>query len=268
MKSIIIGSGGSIPTPRPFCQCELCKKARKEGLPYKRNSSSFFIEDIKTLFDCPEDIGDSLNSRDIKQVNNLFITHWHPDHTFGLRPLLESNYNFIKEEVENQIQIYIPKKVWKTLQDKYPTIKYMTEIMKFGKIILIEEGDVLTFGNVQIKPIGYQGKNSDIYAYLIEENNNKLLYSPCDTIDFDNYKNFSNLDVWVTECGMFTGYDKEISFSELLRRINEIKPKKTIITHIEEVELKIVGWNKLKELEEENKQMNIKFAEDGMNIEL
>ena len=83
MELIILGSGGAIPTPRPFCQCIICKKARKLGEPYKRNSSSLFIQDINTVIDCGEDISDSLNRRDVKKIDNLFITHWHPDHTFG-----------------------------------------------------------------------------------------------------------------------------------------------------------------------------------------
>lgn len=268
MKTIILGSGGAIPTPRPLCQCNLCVKARKEGSPYKRNSSSFYIEDIKTLIDCPEDISDSLNSNDIKEVKNLFITHWHPDHTFGLRLLLESGFDFNEDKVVNQINIYIPKSVWKTLKEKYPTIHYMIDVKKFGKIIFIEEGDILEFNNITIKPIGYKGVASDNYAYLIEENNKKLLYSSCDTIDFKQYSKFKDVDIWVTECGMFTDYESEISFDCLIDRIKKIKPKKTILIHIEEEELKVATWSILEKLENKNKDLNLKFSIDGMKIAL
>ena len=88
MKLTILGSGGAMPTPRPYCQCAICKKARKFGEPFKRNSSSIFINEINTVIDCGEDIADSLNRRNVKKVDNLFITHSHPDHTFGLRHLL------------------------------------------------------------------------------------------------------------------------------------------------------------------------------------
>ena len=49
-----------------------CKKARKLEEPYKRNGSSLFIKDINGVIDCGEDIGDSLNRRNIKQIDNLF----------------------------------------------------------------------------------------------------------------------------------------------------------------------------------------------------
>ena len=77
MKFKILGSGGAMPVPRPFCQCELCSLARKNK-KYRRNSCSAFIEEIRTLIDCPEDIGNSLNTENIKQIDNMFITHWHP----------------------------------------------------------------------------------------------------------------------------------------------------------------------------------------------
>jgi phosphoribosyl 1,2-cyclic phosphate phosphodiesterase len=93
VKLTITGSGGATPTPKTFCRCSVCRKARAEGEPYKRNSSSLFVEDVFALVDCGEDIGDSLSRRNILRVDSLFITHWHPDHTFGLRPLLEAYYD-------------------------------------------------------------------------------------------------------------------------------------------------------------------------------
>ena len=80
-----------MPTPRPLCDCGVCERARKEGAPYIRNSSSLYLEEINTVIDAPEDIGSSLNRENITGVENVFITHWHPDHTFGLRVILEAN---------------------------------------------------------------------------------------------------------------------------------------------------------------------------------
>ena len=268
MKCKIIGSGGAIPTPRLFCECEICKKARIVGHPYKRNCSSFYIESINTLIDCPEDINDSLNAKNATRVDNLFITHWHPDHTFGLRLLLEANYDFIKEKVKKKIKIYIPTNVYNTLKEKYPTIRYMAEVIKLCNIIHIEDGNVIQIKNIKIKVVGYSGKNSETYAYLIEKDNKRLLYSPCDTISFKNYYNFKNIDVWVTECGMFSNYEKEISFKELINRIKKIKPKKIILTHIEEEELRILGWKHMKFLKDKYNDINFEFAEDGLEIDM
>jgi len=269
MKFKILGSGGAMPIPRLFCQCKLCSLARKNS-KYKRNSCSAFVEDINTLIDCPEDIGNSLNRENIKQVDNLFITHWHPDHTFGLRVLLEANFDFIENKPLKCVNIYIAKKVYETLKDKYPLIDYYSNVIKVAKIKFIEDGDKIKLNGITINVVGYNGKNSDWYAFLFEKNNKKLLYSPCDTLHFNNYSKFRNIDLWITECGIFS-HDKvksEISFPDLIKRLKEISPKKTILVHIEEIELQRWGLDHLKELKEEHKDLKFEFAHDGLTLEL
>lgn len=269
MKFRILGSGGAMPVPRPFCQCKLCNLARKNN-KYKRNSCSAFIEDINTLIDCPEDIGNSLNRENIKQVDNLFITHWHPDHTFGLRVVLEAIYNFLDRKAEHLINIYIGKKVYKTLEKNFPAIQYYVHTLNVAKINFIEDGDDIKFKDILVNVVGYNGKNSDWYAFLFEKNNKKLLYSSCDTLHFNNYPGYKNIDLWVTECGIFS-HDKvktELSFPDLIKRLKELNPKKVVLVHIEEIELRRWGLDYLKKLKEEHKDINFEFAYDSLVLEL
>jgi len=268
MKLTILGSGGAIPTPRPFCQCIICRKARKLGEPYKRNSSSLFIQDINGVIDCGEDIADSLNKRNIQKIDNLFITHWHPDHTFGLRPILQANLDFEKDKPYKKINLYVPKKTFETLKEKISAIDYFINVQKLVVLHLVDDGDKIKIGDMKISVVGYKGKQSDIYAYLIESKGKKVLYAPCDTISFDNYKNFSNLDLLINECGLFSGDKTEISFSALMERIREIKPKKTIITHIEEIELNEFGEKHFEKSKKQYPDVNFDFAYDGMKIKI
>jgi phosphoribosyl 1,2-cyclic phosphate phosphodiesterase len=266
MKLLFLGTGGAMPTPRPYCQCDTCKKARKFGKPYKRNSSSLFIKEINTVIDCGEDIADSINRENLKKVDNLFITHWHPDHTFGLRAILEANYNFRKKKADRAINLYIPKKVYKQLQKMFPAIDYYINVQNTAKLHLIEDKDKLRFGKISISVVGYNGKNSDTYAYLLEESNKKVLYSPCDTISFKNYINHKYLDLLITECGLFSKLDSEISFEEIIKRIRMIKPKKVIFTHIEEIEVKIWKEKYFLEQKKKYKDINFDYARDGQTI--
>lgn len=269
MKFKILGSGGAMPVPRPFCQCKLCTLAR-ENNKYKRNSCSAFIEDINTLIDCPEDIGDSLNRENIKQVDNLFITHWHPDHTFGLRVILEAIYNFLDRKVEHLINIYIGKKVYKTLEKNFPAIKYYVNTLNVAKINFIEDGDKIRFKDIFLSIVGYNGKKSDWYAFLFEKNGKKLLYSPCDTLHFNKYSKFKDMDIWVTECGIFS-HDKvktELSFPDLIKRLKELRPKQTFLVHIEEIELNRWSTQFLDELKQKYRAVNFEFTYDGRVIQL
>lgn len=268
MRLTILGSGGATTTPRPYCQCKICRKARKLGEPFKRNSTSIFINEIDTVIDCGEDIADSLNRRDIRKVDNLFITHWHPDHTFGLRPLLESYYNFRTGKADRVVNVYVSEKVFKTLKQRFPVIEYYLNVQKTGVLHLIEDGVKITIRDVSITAVGYRGKGSDVYAYLLESNGKKVLYAPCDTINFDNYKNFKNLDLLINECGLFSNIPSEISFDALMNRLREIKPKRTILTHIEEIEANIWGEKHFYKMKKQYSDIDFEFAYDGMEIEI
>ena len=266
MKLTILGSWGAMPIPRPYCQCTICKKARKFGEPFRRNSSSIFINKINTVIDCGEDIWDSLNRRNIQQVDNLFITHWHPDHTFGLRLILESNYNFRTNKADSAINIYIPKKVFDDIKQKFPVIEYYINVQKTCILHLIEDDDKIKIDDISITAVGYKGKWSDIYAYLLENKGKSVLYASCDTIGFDNYKNFKNLDLLINECWLFSDISSEISFDALMQRLREIVPKKTLITHIEEIEVNIWWAKHFQNTKKQYSDVNFDFVYDGMEI--
>jgi phosphoribosyl 1,2-cyclic phosphate phosphodiesterase len=268
MRLTIVGSGGATSTPRPFYECSICERARREGEPYKRNSSSLFVEEALMLVDCPEDIADSLNRRRIMRVDNLFITHWHPDHTFGLRPLLEANFNFLENKAGRQICVYMPTTVFRDLMERYPSISYFADHLKVAKICDIEHSQSVQVGKVNITAIGYTGKDSKTFAYLLEKDNKKALYAPCDTISFE--QKIFDLDLLINECGVFS-YDKikdEISFPTLIQRLRLLKPKRTVLTHIEEIEVNAWGWHHLDRMRKQYSDINFDFAYDGMKIQV
>lgn len=253
--------------PRPLCNCAVCSRARKKGGKYKRNNSSLFIEDKNILIDCGEDIADSLNRNCVSKVDNLFITHWHPDHAFGLRVLLESGYNFRIPRADKIIGVYIPKKVFEDLKVKFPVVEYLLNFQKTGNLHLIDDGDELKFGNLVIEAVGYNGVGSDHYAYLIKENGKRVLYAPCDTIGFNTYGQVLDLDLLIHECGMFFEHKTEIKFPDLIARLRANRPVKTIFTHIEEIELRLYDKN-FKKARKDYSDVKFDFAFDGMKIKI
>lgn len=270
MKLIILGSGGNLPTPRPFCECEICTHAKSNNSPYKRNSSCMFIEDIETLIDVPEDIANSLIKQNVKNVKRLFITHWHPDHVFGLRVLLQSKYDFFKKESKEKIKIYTGKTIYEKIKKIFPSIEYHEQILKNCEIIFLEDEDEILFEqNISITAIDYKNEEQDHYAYLIKqtkETTKKAIYIPCDTIDWK--RKIPEVDLLINECGIVTPYETEISFDDLMKRLKEQNIKRTILTHIEEVDFTNHGIKKFKELKEKYKDINFEFGYDGQIIKL
>ncbi|MCK4483071.1 hypothetical protein KAU55_07560, partial [Candidatus Bathyarchaeota archaeon] len=121
MQLAILGSGGSTTVPRPGCQCRVCTEARTRGIPYARSGPSMFILDVNLLFDTPEEISSQLNRNRINMINYVFYTHWHPDHTLGMR-IVERMYKFWLgmfvrgEKPRNKVKVCALRKVMEDLK--------------------------------------------------------------------------------------------------------------------------------------------------------
>lgn len=169
---------------------------------------------------------------------------------------------------DHPIDIYIPKKSYEILMEKFAAIDYFVNVQKAGTLHLVDDGDSFQIGDIKISVVGYKGKGSDTCAYLIEHKGKKAIYSPCDTISFEQHKKFNDLDLLITECGAFSYVPDEISFKDMINRCREIKPKKTIITHIEEIELNTWGEKHFESMKKEYPDVKFDYAYDGMKIKL
>ncbi len=75
MKIEFLGTGGSVPTPRPLCRCSMCSEARARGIPFSRNGPSLFVHGPNLLVDTPEDISNSLNRSTVQEISGVFLSH-------------------------------------------------------------------------------------------------------------------------------------------------------------------------------------------------
>lgn len=272
MEIKILGSGGKYPTPSLFCKCEQCQKALRNDKSYQRNTACIYIKESNILVDCPEDLRNSIIKNNIKDIDNVFITHADPSTAFGLRLLLDSYYDVISCKTLKRINVYIPNKVYEKLKTMFPMLKYHLSFKKKGDLIIIEDGDIIEKSNIKIKVIGYNGNDSDDYAYLFESKDKKMLYAPSHTKTFVKYRKHKFLDLLIHECPVYNKKECELQDEtdevELIHKLKIIKPKTTILTHIESYEIHLNEKNYLEKLEKKYKDLEIKSAYDTMKIKL
>mgnify|MGYP002345274074 CR=1 FL=1 len=277
MQIQIIGSGGFLPTPRFACNCRICSEARKKGAPYQRRGPSVYFKDISALFDTPEDVNESLNFSGAKKIENIFYTHWHPDHTLGYRIVeVLMDQDFFKTKKQKKIVVYVPDYDYDNIKKAISGLWYF-ESRGYVEIRKITESGI-KIKNTSIKLIKLG--DTSFSAYLIEQAKKKILLCPDHAMHLPAKKEFVGVDLLVMNLGFFennlrgakalprdprllnsTGFIKDN-----LRIIESIKPRKTILMHIEE---KFNRSNKeLSDLEKKHKKSNIKFAVDGLNIKI
>jgi len=282
MKFIIIGSGGCVCLPKPLCQCKVCVEARHKGGRYKRYSCSLYLEDASLLVDTPEDIAHALNAADIRSVERILYTHRDPDHTLGMRILeqlrLEWLDYFEKIPPRSQIDVCATPEVMETLNGigiGYGALLDYYFGMKLANRKLITEPFMI--GNIKITAVPV-GKSKAVSIFVFDENGCKVIYAPCDCKPFPMDESMRNADLLIignTFIGDVLKDNRVIGADHPLRQelhsmedVMEIKRKLSIadviVTHIEE------DWGKSYDdyITLENEYRNVKFAYDGMAVEV
>ncbi|TET58948.1 MBL fold metallo-hydrolase [Candidatus Bathyarchaeota archaeon] len=285
MDFIILGSGGSTTIPRPGCQCKVCIEGRVKGIPYTRSGSSMFIPDINLLFDTPEEIASQLNREQINQIDFIFYTHWHPDHTFGMR-IVERMYKFWLDmfvrgkKPRNRVKVCAIGKVMEDLKSMgYKGGAFFKYYEKSDLIETIElkDGKPFKIRNFTITPFEVQTTYNFSTVFLIQEDDKRVVYAPCDVKPFPESPKLENIDMLIIGSfhpegplkeGIVIPPDNELrqelfSLEEIQELARKLDAKKTLVTHIEE------EWGKTyDDYRQLEKEYNLEFSHDGMRIQI
>lgn len=280
MNFKIIGSGGYVTLPKPLCCCRVCMEARKKGNPYARFGCSLYLEEAKLLIDTPEDISQSLNYGEIKELDRVLYSHMDPDHTLGMRVFEQLRLNWLNIsqgiECENPIEVMAMDHVMEDLNSIHSKLgsyfDYYEKVRNLIKRHIVNdsievEGIRITLVKVEFATV-----------FVFEEGDKKLIYAPCDVKPFPVNEIFKDADVMIignTVIGdvLKGGFKLEednplreelFVMDEIVELKNKYNIKKVIMTHLEE------DWGKSYDdyLELESHYKDIRFAYDGMVIEL
>src|SRR3990167_2756710 len=138
MKIEILGSGGSIVTPRPGCNCYNCKSARINGGVYVRTGPSVFIHDYSLIIDTPEDVANQLNRSNISNIENCLYSHWHGDHVLGRRIWYSLNYDFGISENHKKTFVFLSKTHMNDFEENLGHMNHLRSMEKIGLVKIVQ----------------------------------------------------------------------------------------------------------------------------------
>ncbi|MFC7681218.1 MBL fold metallo-hydrolase [Paenibacillus sp. GCM10028914] len=222
-----LGTGDAMGVPRVYCDCDVCTEARQTG-HNRRLRSSVMVENEQDMFmiDCGPDWRKMMETRGIRQVKHLLITHAHFDHIGGLPEWADAC-----RWLGSKGNMYAPQEVLDQIQRQYPWLS------NHMKMTAIDDGFTLCGWEITAWKVNH-GKNGFSYAYRFEKNDYVWVYNS-DSIQLneEEKKPLYGLDLLVLGTS-FVHETAEFStrsvydMREAAELLAEIKPKRTIYTHM------------------------------------
>lgn len=224
MKITFLGTGTSQGIPVIGSLHPVCLSTDKRD---KRLRVSILIEwdDYAYVVDCGPDFRYQMLRANVKKINGVLFTHEHSDHVAGLDDIRPFSFQL------GAVPIYAQQRVLQNLKCRFDYI--FNEVNKYpgapSVVQHIVDNDDFMLQNLQVTPIKVMHGNLEILGYKF---NNIAYLTDVKTIKGEEKEKLQNLDILIINAIRFKAHHSHLNLEEAIALINELKPKKTYLTHI------------------------------------
>ena len=256
MKFTILGCGSSMGVPRADGNFGNCNPNNKKNI---RTRCSAIIQgkSLNILIDTSPDMRQQLINNNVKNVDKVLFSHMHADQTHGindLRVFYLKNRKPVDVYADLATQKYLNKSFsycFKNNSSEYPATLKMNSIKKD---LFFKDGK----NKIHIRSLKVKHGSVNCTCFII---NKKLAYiSDVSEIDKKDFKFLTNLKYLIVECLWYREHPSHLNLDKSLRLINDLSPKKAVLTNLHSD----LDYNKLKR----KLKRSIVPAYDGMRIYL
>jgi phosphoribosyl 1,2-cyclic phosphate phosphodiesterase len=280
MKLVVLGSGGSQPTPKVGCDCRTCQAARLEmrrdpKSRHVRTGPSLWLPEHGILIDTPEESNAQLNLHADGALNlaHVLWSHFHPDHTAGVRTV-----EFIARWGSNGVPTHLPEDLETSLLE--------LNLFQFAvqrhhlKIHRVCDREAFKLGDLSVTMLRHSGE-MPMYSFLLEDTNSRFLYNPDHVMTLD-LVGLENLDAAIVQVGLMPDGSQSfilppdhparkvlLPLETICENAAKLGWKKLFFTHLyETIRLFPEEYDALSTKLSEQFGLEIGFCFDGMTLEL
>jgi phosphoribosyl 1,2-cyclic phosphate phosphodiesterase len=174
VQALILGSGGSQPTPKAGCTCRVCTRARLASASQHqrdpRGGPSLYLPQFGLLVDTPEESNQQLNAHNLLDIRAVLWSHFHPDHTAGLRIV-----EYLARWGAPGVPSFMPLDLEENLDQV--SLFAFAKAMRHIEITSVADQVPFSFAGLSITMLRHSGK-MPMYSFLFEHNGLRLLYNP------------------------------------------------------------------------------------------
>ena len=226
MKLTFLGTGTSTGVPSIGCDCATCISSDPRD---QRLRVSILIEHAgrSILVDTSIDFRLQALRAGIRHLDAVLITHCHVDHVFGLDDIRPLNFRY------GAMGVYANEIAW---TDMRRIFQYIFKPSHFGgglpQLIphtVVHNAPFMIGDEIEITPLEVIHGRLPVIAYRF---NDFAYATDLKTIPPDSLDGLRGLDVLVLDCVRFKPHETHLCLEEALGYIDELKPKRAYLTHL------------------------------------
>ena len=253
MMVTFLGTGTSHGIPMIACDAPVCLSNDSRD---KRLRSSVLIswDNFRYVIDCGPDFRQQMLRENIQSINGVLFAHEHSDHTAGIDDLRPFTYKMGK------VPVYAQQRVVESLKRRFGYI-FDSENRYAGApklAVKTIDSSSFTLGDVQVTPIEIMHGSLPITAYRFRDT---AYITDLKTICDQEKKKLENLDTLIINALRVREHPSHLNLEEALTLVQEMKPKRTYLTHISHM----LGFHADVQ---KSLPKNVFLSYDGLQIEL
>lgn len=224
MKITFLGTGTSQGIPVINSSHPVCFSTDKRD---KRLRVSILIEwdEYNYVIDCGPDFRYQMLRANVNKIDGILFTHEHADHVAGLDDIRPYCFQM------GEVPIYAQQRVLDNLTERF---SYIFESKnKYPGAPSIQKNSVgeesFLLKNLMVQPIKVMHGNLPILGYRF----NEFAYlTDVKTISSEEKEKLKNLEILVLSALRIEPHNTHLTLKDALEIIEELKPKRTYLTHI------------------------------------
>lgn len=224
MKILFLGSGTSTGVPVIGCKCNTC---RSENPRNKRTRASILVtgNDRNILIDTSTDLRFQALRFNVDRIDAVFFTHAHADHIHGIDEL--RSFNLIQG---GAIPCFGSGETLDAIRNKFNYIFDGSERNGWVpslQINIIE--DAFDLYDIRVVPIKIFHGDSMILGYRMDD---VAYLTDCNGIPDDSMNSLRDTALLILDATRYQPHAKHYGLSEAIKVIEELTPKRAVLTHL------------------------------------